>query len=1211
MSAGEPHASADAYAAPQSLASGQRQHQHLTQMQTPRRAADPGSQAAAPRQSPRRTPMGSTDLEPAALGREGKLLSHSLPMLAGSDHSHLPLRSMSPPIAAGAAPASGPSPHISPQGPVRAMSSQQQQQPMRASSRQDLSRTGVRPPSSAAYTASTSSLHRPSSSGLRRMSAGLAANAQQPPTAGRQAEPLKVTGSGSKAVPRSRPASSGRRLSFADDAGMSASIKKSDTTLFREIHAGDMSDMAESDTASNSGDRGRRVPSRKASRPLPELPPWNPSTRFQMPEDKNLRAPSALGHQPASSGPAGGGAASTRILPASLDPRKQNLPTKLSVVSKSDPSNLAGPGAGGGGSSSSLAKMKSGGSFADLASPAFSPSSRFDQLPDGRTKGRFRATPLQWDIYTRLHPSKDEKESPTYTPYQGPQFILSQAYVIANHSLNRIDLVHVVNKVASLYTVVRTQFYRNERILDADVEGIIDRRQWQEVPDDAFVEIVDAQSHAVLMRGLESGDIVGGVAEFSQNWIENISEAAPFGVLAIVFPPCKVPGGDADGDDEYLASSTAEIPPPSPLQPPPQGPNGFFVLVFAASMLVADDLSLTWIAREVVILYRECYRLHKFGKSDSEIVARVDSHASIESEQFHEFANECKRAKTDMAFWRAQCIEVKQDTVERSEKDDLEGQLRRLGKEKEVLRTSLSSLSKRKTELEAELKILRQQRREIDKGENGEGIISTYLDAASGEVIQITREARMALIKAVLGEDAATDNIMGLLDKHEVPKEAQRKIDAPSLTLETFAAITEASVEDLGLMSRDRRKIVALAEYVRNRIKDCLHEQTKVKFALERKIAKVTRDLESATDGVRSTQNLLESNDDLSIRLNYILKPPYVETKIMPLSLAGQYEKTPHMPASIDSSSRWGFVPLSIDAETLDNLRRFRANWAIAVKNRQKQRRADPNVSSDNESLLDSEDSDGEEKSGTGAKPSPLRNQTHAATADQASGPAAADQAEQPETTHTKRMKVKSIEVVCLAAFAVLLKHITGNDKFLLGISQSYRRHGLFVGPLSDTMPIKVDVSKPGLTFDSLFASLFKIFRDSRRHGVACTRLQVAGAYGITADLDVRFEFFSLRETKEWLRRGMTPADFLLGNAPCFKAEGIQTQRIWADNDTDQYDIKLVIVETPTGIEGGIRYLRCRYDEEKITKWMAKYQLTLEGIDYGPRKIPISSLISR
>ncbi|KAH6584639.1 hypothetical protein BASA61_006235 [Batrachochytrium salamandrivorans] len=1023
---------------------------------------------------------------------------------------------------------------------------------------------------------------------------------------------LEVHGSGRKMSIRSRPPSSSTRMFSLDGqkiasstqrglmpsnpslAGVSklASIQSQEPYEEDPLYGQATVEKTRSDSRSNhhhinaaEGSAIRLRNPHRPSRPLPEQPPWNRATRPSFPgrgsleekPERQERTYTTLAKPAETKESQNQSHRNVQKLTGLMHSNKSNLPAKISVMSRSEPmlSNekphqLIG--------NLDMGSSTQSGLDSSTATATSTLSSRFDQRPATCTSGRYRATPLQWDIYTRLQPSKDEKESPSYTPYIGSQFNISQAYRIDNHNLNSKDLEKCTNKVCALYSIVRTKFYRNDRILDADVEGVIDQCTWPEFPANAYLEVVSSSMYPHLAKyDTGSNDWTSHIAAIAKSWMSPIGISIPFGILAITFPPKEVT--------------------PHEKQPA----LGYTVMVVAATLAVVDEISLTWISRELVALYRECYRLRKMSRGDSEVVACIHSRKTIESEEFADFANECKRAKSDMSFWRSQCIEVKQDNVDRNEKDDLEGQLKRLCKEKVALGSSLASLAKRKTEVQTDLTELRRQRGVISKSESGEGVISTYVDAANGEVIQITHEAKKALIKAVLGEDASTDNIVGLLDKHEVPKDAQLKIKAPTLTLEAFAAFTEIDVEYLGLMSRDRRKIIALAEFVRNRIKECLHEQGKVKFALERKIAKASRDLESALEGLTSTQNLLESTDDMSIRLNYILKPPYIETKLAPITLAAHYETNMQSSDTFDSSSRWGFVPLEIEPDTLDTLRRFRANWTLSTKIRQRQRKADPSVSSDNESLLDSEKSDNDDKTVLGD--SPLKYES-SPSLDRAFNTMALDH-------HPRHVKYKSVDVICLAAFSILLKHISGSEKYIIGVSQSYRRHGLFIGPLSDTMPIKVDVTQPGLTFDVLYGSMHKILRDTKRHGVACTNMQVASAFGITCGLDVRFEFIGLRESKEWIKRGLSVADLLCQPERCFHVDGIDTARIWSDNEADTYDVKLIIVETPGGLEGGMRFMNCRFSKEIALKWMLKYTSVLEGIDCGPRKILVSSLISR
>ena len=791
----------------------------------------------------------------------------------------------------------------------------------------------------------------------------------------------------------------------------------------------------------------------------------------------------------------------------------------------------------------------------------------------------YKATPLQCEVFNKLCPSKEELESASFVPYKGPSLVLSQGYKIYNHTIQISDFVKCFNRVLSVYSVARTRFYRNERIIDADVECMMDERQWNEIPDNAYVQYIDASKHALLHAATDSA-----IKRFTCAWLEDINVRQPFSVLLIQHPV-------TDNNHHPICH-----------------------MVFGVSVGILDQLSLTWIAYDVIMMYRECYRLRKFGKSDPEIAKYIGTHGSIEEETFAEFANECQGSKTDTSFWRKQCIETTQESVEVTEKDDIEGQLKRLEKQKVVLQTSVSALDVRVVEIEKELTQLKEQRLQIERSENGEGTTSTYIDAITGEQILITTEAKKALIKSVLGEEAATGDIKALLNKHEVSEEVQVKINARNLTLETFAGITEVSIEHLNLMTRDRRKILALAEYVRNRIKDCLHEQAKVKFSLERKIAKLSREFESAADSLKTTRNKLESNDDLTIRLNYILKPPYLDTKILPVSIVNQHQDNdiygsgsslsslPRESSTVSLDDRYGYIALNIGEETFDNLRGFRNNWSLSLKSRSKNRKPHEIDISDNESLLGSDDDDEQD----GVESNEHLNFGGANIMDRSASTGGLF-----TNAGHKRVKHKSVEEVCLAALAILVKHISGSSKYLLGVSQSYRRHGLCIGPLTDTMPIKIDMTSKDQTFDGLFSAIMKVYQDSRRHGVAFTKTQIESILKSSCDLKVIFSFMNYREVREWVSRGLKIDDLLEQPGESFKTVGMNVERMWTTSQQDSFDIKLRLVETQDGLFGGIIYRQNVFDENKIKKWASKYQSILECVDYGPKKIPISSIISR
>ncbi|RKO93268.1 hypothetical protein BDK51DRAFT_19033, partial [Blyttiomyces helicus] len=781
---------------------------------------------------------------------------------------------------------------------------------------------------------------------------------------------------------------------------------------------------------------------------------------------------------------------------------------------------------------------------------------------------KYPPTPFQLAVYSKCCPSHDELDSPaSFTPYIGPPPYLSQAYRF-DGPMDITVFRRVVNTLCAAFSVLQTRFYRNEKIVDADVEALVDRLAWRDLAPDAFVEDVDPDAHPGLTLVTAAT-----LSRFATEWIEAREGLdRVFSVLVVRSSAAMAAQGGAAADRPAV--------------------------IFVGSTAVIDEFGCLWLAREILALHSRVARL-----PPSDVGPTLDKYPTQELFDFVRFAYDVEPNRHALVYWRDQVIETVQETVDGAEKDDLEAQLRRLSAEKESLKTQVASLSNRKPELEAELALLRQQRKQIDSGEDGsggEGAMTTYTDPTSGEVMHISRSAKEALIRTVLGEEARTDNIMGLLDKHEVPPEAQRKIGASVMSIESFAALTEAAVHDLGLLSKDRRKIMALAEYVRNRIKEGMQEQTKVKFALERRIARVARDLDTCSSGLETAKDALETNDDMCIRLSNVLNPPHVEIKVPPLSLeehtgpgnstaaSETKQQPPPPPDPSDLSAQWGFVPLVVSEETLQNLRQFQDGCRSTIRQRRAFLRGQtlPSpVAQDSEGYGSTEDSSAEEGGGGGRRGGDNAGRVSSA------GPA------------------------CLAAFGVLLKHISGSDKFLIGLTQTYRRNGLIVGPLTDTIPIKIDLSRRGSTFNGLFATLSRTLKEARRFGAVCPMSTLARKIGIAETLPVRFEFVPFHDTEAWAKRGLGVRDLLLSDDVVLGGDdadsALVAERLWAASEQDQFDVKLVMVEEAKCISGGMRFRRDRFDEEKITKWVAKYSATLEGIEYGSRKIPITNMISR
>jgi uncharacterized protein YgiM (DUF1202 family) len=669
-----------------------------------------------------------------------------------------------------------------------------------------------------------------------------------------------------------------------------------------------------------------------------------------------------------------------------------------------------------------------------------------------------------------------------HSKYSRIPYSLTHAYNI--RSLVKVDVLsEILRKFSTEVKVLTTRFYRNEKILDADWECILD----------GFAPSVD-----LIELDSDDQDMEIILAE-SKEWRSNINLSRPFGILVIKTP----------GHEEFQSSNT--------------------YVLFSGCTALLDHLSLTWIANEIFKLYEAT--LVEGSHYIKQPTSALSKYASPEAERFEDVAVDYFVRKQDIVFWREHLTEIYQDLVDIDEKKSIVDELQRVTKEKTLAKNSLDSLAKRESQLDVELNKLRKQRSELDE-DNNTGEKCTFIDSDSGEIIVISKTAKNALIRTVLGDEAAEDNVIGLLDKHDVSKEVQRKIGAEQMSLDAFANLRDTSIEHLGLLSRDRKKITALAEYVRNRIQESFHEQSKVKFMLERMIATTSRQLETCRETIRQNQNSLESNDDMSIRLQHILNPPTISKIVDMITLEQVYEK-PKLP-NIDIN-KYSNVRFKIKEDAVYNLQRFRSAWAANIRNKKK----NPNDSSDHESLLGSEGETSETPAGA-------------------------------ESSWTNK---KTVNVVCLAAFAVLMKHISGMDKYLLGITYNFRTPNQLVGPLTDTLPFNVDLSSKSLTFDGLFASLFKVFHYCKRHGKACPSTQISKELAIEYNIPVHFEFITNLEREEWAKQGITVEDLLYEDEDNTKSFGtFETAAIGSLDEHSQYDVKFKLIENVDTIEAAVRY---------------------------------------
>jgi hypothetical protein len=707
------------------------------------------------------------------------------------------------------------------------------------------------------------------------------------------------------------------------------------------------------------------------------------------------------------------------------------------------------------------------------------------------------------------------------------EYLLSHVYGLSSR-LNISLLRECLNSIVFDHQVLTTKVFRNTKIIDADTEFMLDYTPPESIGD-TYLKIASFN--------FQENGAKGCIQTMVEKLTSECTVQEPFKVYVV-----------EGGYSEFTQ-----------------------YLVFISALFVADETSLSCIANAV---FQKYYRELGNRQQQSENSTIID-----ESENFEDFAANIKFMKSDLQFWRDQCIEVQQDTIAEKQKKEFEAQLKSLEKEKASLKMSLSSAKKQTEEVEEKLKALRKKRMELESNFGSEGPTVQFIDPLTGEVTVMNEVAKKALLEAVLGPDAIESNIVPFLEKHEVPKEVQRKMNAVQMTVEGFASVTEGSIAHLSLATRDRRQLLALAEYVRNRIKEGIQEQGKLKYGLEREIAKTTRNLSNSKENLGSTQKIYESKEDMSYRLTSILNPPHEECRIEPATIPNVGSET--RPSVISSGSKFDISFFSVESEILTNLNHFRLAWGHNIRNKKKQERKKslaPAMSSDNESLLeDSEDDDQDGKSKS-----------------------------------EKLIKDQTVDTVCLAAFGVLVKHITGKDKFLVGVTSSMRSPGTVIGPLTDTFPVKIDISRKSISFSSLFTSVYNILKQVKRHGLSCPSQKISSELRSATKFPIQFNFINKLEFREWKKLGLTKEHFL--SSPTNIKTSYQSnlvERVLAHNNQDEYDIKLVIVELEDKLECALHYDKTRFEEEKILKWVAKFNSTLEIIDNSRKRLSISSMISR
>lgn len=216
---------------------------------------------------------------------------------------------------------------------------------------------------------------------------------------------------------------------------------------------------------------------------------------------------------------------------------------------------------------------------------------------------------------------------------------------------------------------------------------------------------------------------------------------------------------------------------------------------------------------------------------------------------------------------------------------------------------------------------------------------------------------------------------------------------------------------------------------------------------------------------------------------------------------------------------------------------------------------------------------------------------------------------------------------IFMAAFAVLLRHASGSETFVIGLDAHMRPHEESselpaVGPWSKLIPLKVDTANADLLLTDLGEKLKRSTMDGETVTFGMSRLQWndelqrLGFLASTADfyLPAHFQYIASAEWHALQELGLSFDDILpttttttaIGEDVTFPP----AQRLWANDTEEPFDLRLVLMEDGNRLCGGFYYRKSAVHADKVAKWAERYLNVLSNVEDGSR-LSISALIGR
>ncbi|KAI8608687.1 hypothetical protein BC830DRAFT_1233852 [Chytriomyces sp. MP71] len=335
---------------------------------------------------------------------------------------------------------------------------------------------------------------------------------------------------------------------------------------------------------------------------------------------------------------------------------------------------------------------------------------------------------------------------------------------------------------------------------------------------------------------------------------------------------------------------------------------------------LADALSATLLSKQMVALCARLVHLKAAGRLESAILD-TSTCAEATGATFPDMARlqpASADAEAYALFWRNVFAEGVEAPVSIDGYDRAAFETRRLDMEHKVetLHTLVAALEEKRAAQEAQVAFLRRQRRDMDSYDDTPS--TTMVDPLTGEPFELTRAARAAILYEVLGEEVAADEgIEALLARHEVSPALQGKVGK---TLSKFSAMDNESLLAVGLLGKDRRKLLALSEHLKSKVSESLQEQDKVKASVERKILKSQRELDDTIENLtKAAQTYKTLKIDLEIRSRVVKDSGPLNKQIAQPHLG----LNSGLKAEGGFDQLWSYCPFEIDADLSKSIRAY------------------------------------------------------------------------------------------------------------------------------------------------------------------------------------------------------------------------------------------------------------------------------------------------